>query len=147
MTPDEFNRWMTERSNKIGSIITPAALQLIALIKRRIISTGEKAEGGQFSAYTDAYLKKKSKRHTVSFKNFEDTRVMWNSFGIKDTEETLGMTVITARMDEDSRGSITNQGLMEVHSKAEDSELVAASTEEEKVMVEYIDRKLTELWA
>ena len=146
MTVEEFNRMMEEKSKKIADyVMLPSAVELVNLVRNRVQQTGKKAEGGSFSEYSDAYLKKR--RDVTSFKNFTATGAMWDSFGVKDIDETLGKSVIIARMDEDSRNKTTNQGLVEIHSDRENSELIAPSEEEIKLVNKSMNERLQQLWA
>ena len=149
MTIEEFNRMMEENSKKIADyVIRPTVVDLISSIRNRVINTGRSENRNLFSSYSDAYRKQKSKRHqNVTFKNFSDTGTMWDSFGIKEQEHTLGKSVIIARMDDDSRDDTTNQGLLEIHSDYERKELIAPTDEEIKKMYKIANDLMQELWA
>ena len=165
MTIDEFNRMMEENSKKIADyVILPTAVQLVNLVRHRVQQTGKKSSGGLFSEYSDAYKTRKGKRHKdVSFKNFSDTGTMWDSFEIQDIDATLGNVEIIAKMDDDVRPkpipkkprSIgtsggkpkTNQGLMEIHSTAEKTEIIAPSEKEIELVTISMNKRLQELWA
>ena len=146
MTIDEFNRMMEENSKKIADyVILPTAVELVNLVRHRVQQTGKKSSGGSFSAYSQAYAKKR--RDVTSFKNFTDTGAMWDSFGVKEIDNTIGQSVIIAKMDDDPRNKTTNQGLVEIHSDNEDSELIAPSEEEINKVKVSMNKRLQELWA
>ena len=146
MTVEEFNRMMEENSKKIADyVMLPTAVELVNLVRHRVQQTGKKAEGGSFSEYSAAYLKKR--RDVTGFKNFTAMGAMWDSFGVKDIDNTLGKSVFIARMDDDSRNSTTNQGLVEIHSDRENSELIAPSEEEVKIVNKSMNERLQQLWA
>ena len=149
MTVEEFNRMMEEKSKKIlDYVMRPSATQMINYIRNRVINTGRSANRNLFSSYSDAYRKQKSKRHpNVTFKNFSDTGIMWDRFGIQEEKNTLGYSVFIARMDDGSRGDVTNQDLLEIHSDYERKELIAPSEQEIDLVNEAMNIRLQKLWA
>ena len=148
MTIPEFNIWLKKNTERIPEeVVFPTANQLIEQISSRVVDTGRSSNRNLFSYYSAPYLKKKKKRIPgASFKNFYFFGDMWKSFGIKDREDTPGKTVIICRMDNDSRGKVTNQGLLEIHSDHENKELIAPNDQEIELARKYFNEKLQELY-
>ena len=148
MTIPEFNIWLKEKTKIIPDAASlPVVFQMMEQIKNRVVNRGLSSNRNRFSAYSDAYLKKKKKRiPAASFKNFFYTGEMWNSFDIQDREDTPGKTVFICKMDEGDRDNTTNQGLLDIHSDYERKELITPTDQEIELARKYYDKKLEELY-
>jgi hypothetical protein len=116
----------------IGSKV---AVDNIAIVKTRVEQKGQAADGGGFSPYSAYTAKKKKERGKSGVKNFSDTRQMWKSFKVTETVQQGDVFVTHTRMDDNTRNSgLTNQEIMEKHSKNEGKSIIDMSKTEIKNM-------------
>ena len=147
MTIDEFNQKLREDTAKIPDTVLVTTQQLVNLIRNRVINTGQDENKNRFSAYTEAYLKKKRKREpNASFKNFYATGEMWKSFKIQDREDTEGQTVVICHMDTGARQGASSQDLAEIHSGREGTEIIAPTDQEIQTSLKTWDKLLDRLY-
>jgi hypothetical protein len=120
-----------------------AAADVKGQVQQRVEHRGQTAEGGQFSSYKPSYAaKRKAAGRQTGYKDFSFSRQMWKSFGVKERKQSLFGTDVTLRMGDESRGKITNQGLLEAHSEREGISIIAMSKDEISALQKRVDKWL-----
>ncbi len=149
MNINEFEQKLDYLANNFNALFTDV-IQLrintdfVGAIKNRVITKAEKADGGQFSAYSPNTAKFKGSQGKTGAKNFFDTGQMWKSFKTQQRTETKDGTMFTLKMGNEKRvqevkgkkgatpksNFITNQEIAEKHSEIEGISIIDPSEKE-----------------
>lgn len=100
ITPEEMRRRIQATTEELirtrSRDMLVVGLDMVALIKRRVINKAENAEGASFGVYSQAYQKYRAKKNLTDTpfpnKNFKFTTRMWNNTTatiIKESRDAL----------------------------------------------------------
>jgi len=114
-------------------------LDMIALVKRRVINTGVTAEGQTFGVYSQAYQKQRARENLTEKpfpnKNFKRTTRMWNNTTASIIKQ--GRDDVTVRLAPTTGEEVSK---LEYNEKRSGS-IIALSAKEKKTLDRSIERR------
>lgn len=100
----------------------------VALVKRRVINTGEKSTGGLFEPYSPAYAKLRKKRTFSSFRNFTFNADMMKSISAVELANDEYSTTYILGSEDPQQQKIVN------YNKKRSGDFLALSPEEQVLL-------------
>jgi len=149
----DFNAAIANAKTLLPAMMMPlikdAETVMCREIRARVSVTGETSTGGVFSAYSEGHkYKKKREGQTalgkkVDKKNFWLSGNMWGSFGVRNIS-IQGERIVSSINFTGQSGFMKTEDLNDIHSERENQGIAYPNKEEEKLLVEQIEKVLFE---